>query len=119
MRMKRLLVCTVLALGGCQSTTDEPNQTTVLAGDYRAVSECFYRNVATTPGYKKSDAPSIGTTTIEGSMDGGSTDKIDFIATGEGITKVQAQLGTPGADKAWARYLSVLRECDEPSAGAL
>ena len=117
--MKRLTLCFMLVLGGCQSTIDEPNQTTVLAGDYRAVSDCFYRNVATTPGYKKVDAPSIRTTTIEGSTDGGSADKIDFIATGEGITKVQARLGTPGADKAWARYLSVMKQCEEPSTGAL
>jgi hypothetical protein len=117
MRMKRLTVCVVLVLGGCQSTTDEPNQTTVLAGDYRAVSDCFYRKVATTPGYKKVDAPS--TNTIEGSPDGGSADKIDFIAAGEGITKVQARLGTPGAGEAWAGYLSILKQCEEPSAGAL
>ena len=116
--MKRLTVCFLLVLGGCQSTTDEPNQTTVAAGDYRAVSDCFYRNVATAPGYKKVDAPSISTNTIEGSTEGGSADKIDFIATGEGITKVQAQLGTPGADKAWARYLSVLKQCEQPSTGA-
>ena len=117
--MKRLTVCLMLVLGGCQSTTDEPNQTTVLAGDYRALSDCFYRGVATTPGYKKIEAPSTSTTTITGRTDGGSADKIDFIATGEGITKVQAQLGTPGADKAWAHYLSVLKQCEEPSTGAL
>ena len=117
--MKRLTVCLMLVLGGCQSTTDEPNQTTVLAGDYRAVADCFYRKVATTPGYKKTEAPSTSTTTITGSTDGGSADKINFTATGEGITKVQAQLGTPGADKAWAHYLSVLKQCEEPSTGAL
>ena len=115
--MKRLTVCIVLVLGGCQSTIEEPTRTTVLPGDYRAVSDCFYRKVATTPGYKKVDAPSIRTNTIKGSA-GGSADNIDFIATGEGITKVQAQLGTPGADKAWANYLLVLKQCEEPSTGA-
>ena len=65
--MKRLTVCLMLVLGGCQSTIEEPNQTTVLAGDYTAVSDCFYRKVATTPGYKKVDAPSTRTITIEGS----------------------------------------------------
>ena len=114
--MKRLTVCLMLVLGGCQSTTSEPNQTTVLAGDYRAVADCFYRKVATTPGYKKIEAPS--TSTITGRTDGGAADKIDFIATGVGITKVQAQLGTPGAGEAWARYLSVLKQCEEPSTGA-
>ena len=117
--MKRLTVCLMLVLGGCQSAIEEPNKTTVLAGDYTAVSDCFYRKVATTPGYQKVDAPSTRTITIEGSTNGGSADKIDFIATGEGITKVQAQLGTPGADKAWARYLAVLKQCEEPSTGAL
>ena len=116
--MKRLTVCLMLVLGGCQSTTDEPNQTTVLAGDYRAVADCFYRKVATTPGYKKTEAPSTSTTTITGRTDGGSADKIDFTATGEGITKVRAQLGTPGAGEAWARYLSVLKQCEEPATGA-
>ena len=117
--MKRLTVCFMLVLGGCQSTIDEPDQTTVLAGDYQAVSSCFYRSVATTPGYKKTEAPATSTNTVEGSMDGGSADRIDFISTGEGITKVHAQLGTPGASKAWARYLSILKQCEEPSGGAL
>ena len=116
--MKRLIVCTMLLLGGCQSTVDEPNQSSVLAGDYKTVSDCFYRKVATAPGYKKIDTPSMRKNTIEGGPDGRSADKIDFTATGEGITKVDAQLGTPGAGKAWARYLSVLRECEDPSTGA-
>jgi hypothetical protein len=116
--MKRLIVFTVLVLGGCQTSIEEANQSTVLAGDYKTVSDCFYRKVATTPGYKKVDTPSISTNTIEGGADGRSADKIDFKAPGQGITKVDAQLGTPGADKAWARYLSVLRECEEPSTGA-
>ena len=116
--MKRLIVCTMLLLGGCQSTIEEANHSTVLAGDYKSVSDCFYRKVATAPGYKKVDMPSIRTNTIEGGADGRSADKIDFAATGEGIAKVNAQIGTPGADKAWARYLSVLRECEDPSTGA-
>ena len=117
--MKRLTVCVMLVLGGCQSTIEEPNQTTVLTGDYRAVSNCFYRGVGTTSGYERVDTPSTRTSTIKGSTDGGSADKIAFMATGEGITKVQAQLGTPGADKAWARYLSILKQCEQPSTGAL
>ena len=117
--MRRLMICTMLVLGSCQSAIEEPDQTTVLAGDYQALSDCFYRKVATTPGYKKTDAPSTRTNAIEGSIDGGSADKIDFIATGEGITKVHAQLGTPGATKAWAHYLSLLKQCEQPSAGAL
>ena len=112
--MKRLTVCLMLVLGGCQSTIEETDQTTVLAGDYRSVSSCFYRNVATTPGYRKTEAPVTSTNTIVGSMEGGSVDKIDFIATGEGITKVHGQLGTPGASKAWAHYLSVLKQCENP-----
>ena len=115
--MKRLMICAMLFLGGCQSTVEEPDQTTVLAGDYQALSDCFYRKVATTPGYRKTDAPAARTNTIEGSRDGGSADKIDFIATGEGITKVHARLGAPGA--AWAHYLSILKQCEEPSAGVL
>ena len=116
--MKRLTVCFMLVLGGCQSTIEEPNQTTVLAGDYRAVSDCFYRNVATASGYRKVDAPSTRTNTIE-RTGGGSADRISFTATGEGITKVEARLGTPGAAEAWARYLSVLKQCEEPSSGVL
>lgn len=116
--MKRLLVCTVLVLNGCQSTIDEPNQSTVLAGDYKTVSDCFYRKVATSPGYRKVDAPSTSTTTIEGGADGRTADRIAFTAAGEGITKVQAQLGSPGAGKAWAGYLSALKECEQQSTGA-
>ena len=109
--MKRLTVCLLLVLSGCQTAVEEPDQTTVLAGDYRAVSDCFYRNVAT-PGYRKTEAPATSTNTIVGSMGGASADKIDFISTGEGITKVHAQLGTPGSDKAWSHYLSVLKQCE-------
>ena len=116
--MKLSTVCILLVLSGCQTAVEEPDQTTVLAGDYRAVSDCFYRNVAT-PGYRKTEAPAKSTNTVEGRMEGGSADKIDFISTGEGITKVHAQLGTPGASKAWAHYLSVLKQCENPQTGAL
>lgn len=112
--MKRLIVYTVLVLGGCQSTVAEPEQTTVLAGDYQLLSDCFYRKVATTPGFKRVDDPSIRTNTIEGRSGGGPSDKIAFMATGEGITKVRAQLGTPGGNEAWAGYLSALKECENP-----
>jgi hypothetical protein len=114
MRMKRLIVYTMLVLGGCQSTVAEPKQTTVLAVDYQLLSDCFYRKVATTPGFKKVDAPATRTNTVEGRADGGPSDKIAFIATGEGITKVQAQLGSPGGNEAWASYLSALKECENP-----
>ena len=109
----RYVLFAMLALGGCQSTAEEPNQSTVLSGDYQAVANCFYRNVATTPGYRKVDTLSARTTTVEGNRDGGTADKIDFTAAGEGITKVQARLGTPGAGEAWARYLSALKLCEE------
>jgi hypothetical protein len=111
--MKRVLFCAMLALGGCQSTVTELEQTTVLAGDYQILSECFYREVAQTPGYRKTDSPSTRTNTILGSSKGEPADRIDFIGTGEGITRVQAQLGAAGT--AWTRYLSVLKQCEQPS----
>lgn len=107
--MKRLMMIAVLVFAGCQSTVSEPEQTTVLAGDYQVLSDCFYRQVATSPGYRKVDTPSARTNTIEG----GSGDKIEFTATGEGITRVHARLG--GDDAAWTRYLSVLKQCEQPS----
>jgi hypothetical protein len=112
--MKRLTVFFLLVVGGCQSTHDEPYQTTVLTGDYRTVSDCFYRSVATSPGYQKVASPSANTVTVKGSTAGRSADRVDFTATGEGITKVQAQLGMPGAGKAWAGYLAALKQCEEP-----
>ena len=114
MRMKRLILYTALVLGGCQSTVTEPEQTTVLAGDYQLLSDCFYRKVATAPGFKKVDDPSTRTNIIEGRSNGGPSDKIAFTATGDGITKVRAQLATPGGSEAWAGYLSALKECENP-----
>jgi hypothetical protein len=116
--MKRWILFAMLAIGGCQSAAEEPNQSTVLAGDYQAVANCFYQKVATTPGYRKVDMPSTNTSTIEGGRDGGSQDKIAFTATGDGITKVQTQLDTPGSAEAWSRYLIILRQCEEPGASS-
>ena len=111
--MKRLITCAavLLALAGCQSTPDEPDQTTVLAGDYQALSNCFYRQVATTPGFAKSDQPATRTSTVTGRT----ADRIDFIAEGDGITRVHARLGSPGAGTAWAGYLSHLKQCEQPT----
>jgi hypothetical protein len=81
----------------------------MLTGDYQAVSTCFYRELR---GYRKSDDPSMNTSTIVGSGVSGSPEKIEFIGTGEGITKVQAQLGA-GAEIAWRGHMSILKQCAE------
>lgn len=110
--MKRLIACAVLlAVAGCQSTPDEPDQTTVLAGDYQSLSNCFYREVAKTPGFTQADQPAARTSTVTGRT----SDKIDFTAEGDGITRVHARLGSPGSGTAWAGYLSILKQCEQPS----
>lgn len=114
--MKRLIACAVLVvLAGCQSTPDEPEQTTVLAGDYQSLSNCFYREVAKTPGYTKADQPAANTSTITGTVSGRSPDRIAFSAEGDGVTRVRAQLGSPGSGTAWAGYLSILKQCEQPT----
>lgn len=109
--MKRLMLLAMLALAGCETApTEEPVRATTLSGDYQAVSNCFQQGLANPAGYRKTDAPSARTSTIEGSG-GGSANRIDFSDAGPGLTKVNARLATPGADAAWHEYMQILKQC--------
>lgn len=43
--MRRAALAGLVALGGCQLHPDEPTASLVVAGEYRAVAECFYLKI--------------------------------------------------------------------------
>jgi hypothetical protein len=94
--MRRVAFAVLALLAGCQLHPDEPTANLVVAGEYRAVAECFYLKIRGEGFWDMKHLETIAATEVTMSTSQYRMGAITFREGGAGQTSVTFQIPHPG-----------------------
>lgn len=97
MRLNFAFAGALTVLTGCQMHSSEPTKTMTVAGNYKAVADCFYLKMRGEGMWRKDDLESMNTSQVVMGTDRFAAGRIDFVGTSTDQTAVTLLI--PHADK--------------------